>query len=126
MVTSVNSARRNIIGCGVDTRRLGRWAWTRYKGKDQISTRVISAYRPGTNAGAHTVHSQQRSYFDNRNDGRLPRDSMLSELCDEIQKWQNDGDNIILMMDANEHVGNERMTQMFGDIGLKEAILSKH
>ena len=51
---------------------------------------------------------------------------MLSELCDEIQKWQNDGDNIILMMDANEHVGNERMTQMFGDIGLKEAILSKH
>ena len=126
MITSTNSARRKIVECGVDFRNLGRWAWTRYKGKDQVSTRVISAYRPGTNAGAHTVHSQQRSYFDNIDDERTPRDIMLTELCEAIKAWQEEGDHIILLMDANEHVGNAHLTQVFEDIGLKEAILSQH
>ena len=37
MMTTVNKAKRKIIGCGVDSRNLGRWAWTRYKGKQGIS-----------------------------------------------------------------------------------------
>ena len=60
MITSVNSVKRKIIGCGSDFRNLGRWTWTRYQGKHQFSLRVVSAYRPGNNAGPHTVYSQQR------------------------------------------------------------------
>ena len=126
MVTSVNSARRKIIECGVDFRGLGRWAWTRYKGKSGITFRVISAYRPRTNAGAHTVFSQQRSYFDNINVGRQPKDIMIEELCDEIRKWQDLGDLIMLMTDVNEHVGNDFITNTFQAVGLKEAILDQH
>ena len=55
MVTSVNTAKRKVIGCGVDPRNLGRWAWTRYQGKHQFSLQVISAYRSGDNAGAVIV-----------------------------------------------------------------------
>ena len=53
MVTSVNSAKRKVIDCG---------------GNNGVTFRVISAYQPGDNAGAHTVFSQQRSFFDNKND----------------------------------------------------------
>ena len=126
MIASVNSVKRKIIGCGVDTRRLGRWAWTRYQGKHELSVRVITAYRPGDHAGAHTVFSQQRSYFDNLDDTRHPRDSMLEELGEAIKSWQEEGDSIILLMDANENVSNDNMNDFFDELGMKEAILDRH
>ena len=51
---------------------------------------------------------------------------MLIELCNAIKQWQEEGNNIVLLMDANENVGNNNMTQTFEKIGLKEAILSRH
>ena len=126
MLTSTQTVKRKIIGCGVDERKLGRWAWTRYQGKHELTVRVISAYRPGIQAGAHTVCSQQRSYFDNLDDSRQPRDIMLTELCEAIQKWQDEGDSIILLMDANEDVSNEDITAKFQILGMKEAILDRH
>ena len=52
---------------------------------------------------------------------------MLEELTAEIVKWQLEGDNIVLMRDANENVANENvagdhMKETMKDIGLKEAI----
>ena len=126
LLTSVNAARRRIVGCGTDYRKLGRWAWTKYQGKGQVTTRVITAYRPGSNAGAHTVYSQQRSYFDARKDSRAPREIMLDELSSEIDKWQQEGENIILMIDANEHIDHENIKQSFAALGLHEAILQRH
>ena len=126
MITSANSVKRKIMGCGADTRLLGRWAWTRYQGKHELSLRVITAYRPGTTAGAHTVFSQQRSYFDNLDDERHPRESMLQELCEAIKEWQEEGDRIILLMDANENVSNDHMTEIFDALGMKEVILDRH
>ena len=51
---------------------------------------------------------------------------MLQELCEQILIWQNEGDQIILMMDANEHVGSAHITEVLKAIGLREAILEKH
>ena len=51
---------------------------------------------------------------------------MLEELCAEIVKWQAENDLIIVLMDANEHVGNNYMTECFETLDLKEALLDKH
>ena len=125
MVVSAHTARRKVIANGVDFRGLGRWAWTRYKGTQNKTLRVISAYRPGDNAGAHTVYSQQKSYFDELGDGRRPRNIMMEELGNEIRSWQEDGDSIIVMLDANDHVDHS-VGDTFHDLGLKEAIIDRH
>ena len=126
MTTSVNKAKRKVIGNGVDFRGLGRWAWTRFRGKQEVTLRVVTAYRPGSNAGAHTVYSQQKSYFDDRDIEGQPKDIMLDELCGEITKWQEEGDRIILMMDVNEHVDNDNISTTFENMGLTEAIIGRH
>jgi hypothetical protein len=39
-------------GSGIDPSNLGRWCWTRYKGKDNLTLRVVSFYHPcGGNLG---------------------------------------------------------------------------
>ena len=126
MVTSVNKAKTKVVEHARDFRKLGRWAWTRYRGKNNKTLRVVSAYRPGSNAGAHTVYSQQRSYFDILGNDRQPKDIMLEELRVEIVKWQDEGDLIVVMIDANEHVDKEHMKQSFETLGLREAIIEQH
>ena len=37
LLTIVNKAKHLIIDQGKDTRGLGRWVWTRYRGKHEIS-----------------------------------------------------------------------------------------
>ena len=86
MLLSTNKAKWKIISNGRDFRNLGIWAWTQYRGKDEVTLRVILAYRCGSNSGPTTVFSQQHSYFDKLDDVRHPRDIMLQELCDEIVK----------------------------------------
>ena len=31
---------------GIDQRKLGRWTWTRYRGKDNLIIRIIIVYVP--------------------------------------------------------------------------------
>ena len=51
---------------------------------------------------------------------------MILDLIDDIKVWQEQGDQIMLLTDANEHVGNEEFISAFREIGLTEAILDKH
>ena len=64
MVVSANKAKQHFIECGIDPTGLGRWTWTRYRGRYDVTLRVVSAYRCNTTAGPSTVFSQQRRYFD--------------------------------------------------------------
>lgn len=94
-----------------------------YRGKDEFTLRVILVYRCGYNSVPTTVFSQQHSYFDKLDDAHHPRDIMLQELCDEIVKWQSEGDQIVLLMDANEHVHSAQMKQMMDAVGLLKLLL---
>ena len=51
---------------------------------------------------------------------------MLYELCMEIVSCQLENDQIILLIDANEYVGDPYMTTRLVIIGPKEAILDRH
>ena len=82
---------------------LGRWSWQRFRGKHNVSLRVISAYRPCRSPGPNTVYSQHSRFFDATSDTPIqPRKQFFEDLSKEILKWKNEEhDQIVLMMDAN-------------------------
>ena len=128
IITSIDKAAHRVIESGIDKTGLGRWCWTLYRGKHNITLRVISAYRPcKTSAtGSNTVFSQHQRYFTSRKENKCPRESILKDIGDEIKKWKEEGNQIILMMDCNEDVRTKNFQQWLGELGLKNAILDKH
>jgi hypothetical protein len=104
-VWSRNTGTHRVMESGHDKLGIGRWTWTRYRGKQDHSLRVISAYRPVLNkSGTTSVWSQQRSFFDARNNDCCPRDIFVGDLVTEVQSWMESGDHIILGIDANEPI----------------------
>jgi len=54
-IFSINTAANRVIQSGQDTTGLGRWTWTRYRGRNGVVLRVISAYRPVLNQSGACV-----------------------------------------------------------------------
>jgi hypothetical protein len=112
---------------GHDKLGLGRWTWTRYRGKQDHSLRVISAYRPVlSKSGTTSVWSQQQSFFDARNDDRCLRDIFVRDLVTEVQSWMESGDHIILGINANEPIQSGKVLQALQRLGLVEILSSTH
>jgi hypothetical protein len=53
----------NIGKKGVDEAGLGRWCWMQFFGKNNKSTRIISAYAPHQPTRPESVGSRHRRYF---------------------------------------------------------------
>jgi hypothetical protein len=124
---SINKAAHRVTTSGQDTTGLGRWAWTHYRGRNNVSLRVVTAYRPVRNTtGAMSVWNQQRSYFDDKNDDRCPRELFNVHLADAIRTWLDAGEQLVVSMDANEDVRSGTVYQVILDLGLKEAIIDQH
>ena len=51
-----------VMKMGDDTRRMGRWVWQLFRGKDNIKMRIISVYIPTAQKkfGPKKVHTQQQ------------------------------------------------------------------
>lgn len=128
LLTSIDKPAHRIIDTGLDPTGLGRWVWQRYRGKHNVTLRVICAYRPciPSTAGPNTTYSQQERYFDATKDKRCPRDAILEDLSTEIKKWQEDNDQIIMMMDCNESINSGQMKMWAQQLGLEELITKKH
>ena len=103
-IWSINNAIHRAIESGADLSGLGRWSWTRYRGRGNVTLRVISAYRPCLSHGPLTVYAQHQNYFDSKDIEGCPRDLFTSHLLEELDTWIASGDQIILMMDANEDI----------------------
>ena len=124
---SINKGAHRVMEQGKDLRGLGRWAWTRYRGKGGVNLRYVAAYRPVLNkTGIISVWSQQRGYFDSINDDRCPRDIFTDDLCKEIVQWLETGDQLIIGLDANEDVRNGSFSARLQQLGLQETIIAQH
>ena len=124
---SINKGAHRVMEQGRDPRGLGRWVWTRYRGKGGVNIRFVAAYRPVLNkTGILSVWSQQRSYFDSINDDRCPREIFTADLCAEIVQWFETGDQIIIGLDANEDVRNGGFSAKLSRLGLQETIIAQH
>jgi len=128
ILQSTNNATHRIIKSGRDPLGLGRWAWTLYRGKHNMTLRVICAYRPCTpsTAGSQTTFVQQQRVFDAQGSDRNPRQAILDDLGLSIQQWQEEGDQIVLLMDCNSDVMGTIVADWINQLELSEAITSKH
>ena len=91
----------------------------------ESNIRVISAYRPVHSLGPETVYAQHERLLSKTNPND-PREDILTTLHSEIRNWIQQGDHIILCMDANDDVRQPRLRQFTQSLGMKDAILSQH
>ena len=112
---------------GQDPSGLGRWAWTRYRGRQGIHLRVVTAYRPVLNpSGAMSVWNQHKTHFEAKDDVRCPRAIFIVDILKEVQAWLEEGDQIVIGIDANEDVRTGKLANAFRDEGLIEVCTASH
>jgi hypothetical protein len=127
---STGKAAHRVMETGSDPRKLGRWAWTRYRGKQGVSLRFVTAYRPVLNKnGVGSAWNQQKAHFENNSEDRCPRAMFTIDICREIEKWLLNGDQIAIGIDANEDVRAQTpssFSHALRRLGLVEAIIDRH
>jgi hypothetical protein len=123
---SLNRAAHRVIEKGCDKTKLGRWCWTRYRGKNNHTLRIITSYRTNPPSGPLSVYAQQRSFFNNVNNARCPRHAFLQDICEDIRAFWETGDNIILLIDGNTDMKHGDLKLAFERCNLREVILEKH
>jgi len=80
------------MGTGGDPTGLGRWTWSRIRGKGGMVFRYASVYCPCENrSGKIAVWTQQKTYLQNNNDDREPRKAFMQDLKEHIKKWIEGG-----------------------------------
>ncbi len=128
IISSIDRSASRVIGSGCDERGLGRWCWTRYRGRHDVTLRVICAYRPckPSTGGSNTTYSQQQRYFDQNELDLEPRQAFLDDLKILIQACHEEGDQIILMMDCNEEVTSPNLRRWLRQVRLSETVSSFH
>ena len=106
-IFSINNAASRVMGSGRDSTGLGRWTWTRFRGRNGIATRIVCAYRLCTPAGSDkvfSVYAQHQRFFDDQRDDICPREAFIRDLCEELDEWIAQGDQVIVALDANEEI----------------------
>ena len=101
-VILTNTLSPRVIGKGKDSTGLGRWTWTRLRGKERAVT-MLSAYRPckPSTAGIQTVYEQHARVLPLTQE---PRSQFLLDLRKSIGQIQANGDVIFFGMDVNDPI----------------------
>jgi hypothetical protein len=105
MTTITGKWQAQVAEMGVDSRGLGRWSYFKLSSK-KSNLIIITAYRPCKAFGPTTVWMQQWSLL--REQGIKNPDPIklfYEDLSKELTKWISTGMEIILMLDANEPLG---------------------
>ncbi|MFN9981150.1 MAG: hypothetical protein ACK53Y_14585, partial [bacterium] len=105
---------------------MGRWTWTKYKGRGNQTLKIFSAYRPNPPQGPFTVYAQQNAFFHSINRSICPRQAFLIDLATELKESLTAGDHIILMMDGNSNMKNSDISKKLQELTLREVILERH
>jgi hypothetical protein len=128
-IFSINNAASRVMSSGRDATGLGRWTWTRFRGRNGIITRIICAYRPciptGTNK-VYFVYAQHQRFFDEQRDDICPRQAFIRDLCAELDSWIEQGEQIIVALDANEELRSGPVATALQKRNLREVILARH
>lgn len=123
---SCTKAAHRVVSKGIDPSLLGRWCWTRYKGKNSHFLRIVTAYRINPPAGPYIVYAQQQQYFSLQNDTRCPRKVFLEDLCKELSQFSTKGDHIILLIDRNSSMKSSDLTIALQGVLLCEVLLDHY
>ena len=122
-VSLFNKAAIRKHATGTDPRSLGRWSWTRIRGKADTVTVIISAYCPCVSYGPHSVYSQHLREMQEITlppTVNNPRKFFWHDLSEFIKEQTQQGFRIILTGDFNsEHT---HVTEWMLEHGLVDRI----
>lgn len=128
-IMSFEQTSDRIIGKGEDLRKLGRWTWIRTRGKNGITSRIVSAYRPVMSKGPTSTYVQQLQALGPEPNPTCPHIQFNKDLSKEIIQWTESGDHIVIGIDCNEdvtHTGSTSFRTAMKAVGLHEAIANTH
>jgi hypothetical protein len=123
---STDDVTHRITATGKDPAGLGRWCCTQFQGKNGVKVRTISMYRPCEAPGATTTYQQQLRFLRHHTAEFQPRTALYEDLFMECTEWMDEGDQLIIGIDANEDVRTGATAEFFQTLGLRDAILDKH
>ena len=122
-IIAVNEINEYCKKSGTDFRGLGRWSWFVLEGSPEHRTRVLSVYHVGKAKpqGPKRYYQQHLRYIQNKGLHTNPYDMFCDDLLRQLRVWKKEGDMILLMMDANEHVLDGPFTrQLREELDLEE------
>jgi hypothetical protein len=126
VILSRNEAADRVMGAGKDA-ELGRWSWTQYRGKRNISVKVYTVYHPVENKhDEYSAYQQQLDFFYEQGREVDPRKVLIDELCVELKAVLDKGEQVVVILDANEDIRRGYAQEQFEKIGLVEAIIDRH
>jgi hypothetical protein len=73
-----------------------------------------------------SVWNQQKTTLLYWNDNRCPRQAFTEDLGQEVTKWLNKGDQLVIGMDVNEDVRGSPFVRAMKTLGLQELLTSTH
>jgi hypothetical protein len=116
----------NIGKRGVDESVLGRWCWMQCVGKNNNSTRSISAYAPLQPTGPELVGIQHRRHYNSIGRDADPVDAFWIDISRLILKWTEAGESVVLLADWNADVRGEKTRKYMADLGIREVLTEFH
>ena len=109
--------------------KLGQWMMMTFRGKEGMGLMVISVYRPQISKRPYMVYQQQLQYYGIHNNTKDPIANYDTNLFELIQGWMDNGDQVIVIIDANVDLTNNKKDTFrynLESLGLNELIMSKH
>jgi hypothetical protein len=102
-IFTINHIAHHVFEKGYDNSGLGRWSWTKLRGKNGHVLMIISAYRPNPpSAGVLGVYAQHNKYFSSIERQVCPREAFITDLCQDISSILESGSHLIVMLDGNK------------------------
>ena len=111
-----------------DDRYLGRWSSQVYQGKQGITTRLVAVYVPivAKDHGCKKVFCQQQKALLQMRISGAVISTFWQDFWDQIDKWLEAGDQLIIGGDWNTQVTNPAFLEKFSEHNLLPAMQSKH
>ena len=104
-IASTPTASQFVRDTGTDSTGLGRWSWMKVEGRTS-ATRIICAYQPciTRKRSMSSTIAQQRRYWLLHGLRVCPRVKFREDLFNLLKQWRENGEKLILLMDANENL----------------------
>ncbi len=113
---------------GKDKTGLGQWSVMTFKGDNGFQTRVVCGYNPCYNRNLYssTSYQQHRGYFiRQQKELNCPWTKFCEDLVSQLLRWQQDGDKLIVCLDAKEDIFCKSIKKALKDINelaMKEVV----
>ena len=117
------------VEVGKDETGLGRWTWMKFS-TDGLVRRFVSAYRlkipsnlkrRGLDWKGTTVYEQHQRYFRKINYSVVdPLWNFDKDLLEQLSSWILQGEEVVLMLDMNDHIYKSPFARKLVEIGFEE------